>query len=344
MAQVQGRSAGAAEPAESAALLVRRHCSKYGPNDLKALRTSLITFGLLYAFLALVLACPCRLAAGLLGLAIVRAFVLFHDAAHGSLTTSRAANKVVAWMVSPWIGRTSAGWSASHEQHHKILGSDPPPFNAPALAFAGLAIGDDDSRTVLFTKQEFDCWPIHQQAFARLVRDPFVFFGVLVPAQWPVRPDEYVATLLWVLHSLLVYFIGGKDSLLCLLQADWIALVIAGLLFHLQHQVNPGYWKSLAGGWNRDEACFEGSSYILVPWWLKWATLGIEYHHIHHLSARTPCYELQLCHAACDPDWLKPVVKLPMSKALRSCFHTMWNEETKRYVSFESHRKLGLQD
>uniref|UniRef100_A0A7S4QL05 Fatty acid desaturase domain-containing protein n=1 Tax=Alexandrium monilatum TaxID=311494 RepID=A0A7S4QL05_9DINO len=172
MAQVQGRSAGAAEPAESAALLVRRHCSKYGPNDLKALRTSLITFGLLYAFLALVLACPCRLAAGLLGLAIVRAFVLFHDAAHGSLTTSRAANKVVAWMVSPWIGRTSAGWSASHEQHHKILGSDPPPFNAPALAFAGLAIGDDGSRTVFFTKQEFDSWPIHQQGCRR--SGPFV--------------------------------------------------------------------------------------------------------------------------------------------------------------------------
>merc|ERR1711920_1002832 len=127
-------------------------------------------------------------------------------------------------------------------------------------------------------------------------------------------------------------------------QACWVALLLAGFLFHLQHQVNPGYWKDTSNGYDHDEACLRGCSYLLVPWWLKWVTLGIEYHHIHHLSIRVPCYELQNCHESCDPQWLEGVAEVSMLKAMLSCFHSMWDVETERFVSFGSYRVLGLQD
>ena len=40
----------------------------------------------------------------------------------------------------------------------------------------------------------------------------------------------------------------------------------------------------------------KGASYIKVPWFFRFFTFGIEYHHIHHLNARIPGYYLQECH------------------------------------------------
>ena len=36
----------------------------------------------------------------------------------------------------------------------------------------------------------------------------------------------------------------------------------------------------------------KGASYIKVPWFFRFFTFGIEYHHIHHLNARIPGYYL----------------------------------------------------
>ena len=40
--------------------------------------------------------------------------------------------------------------------------------------------------------------------------------------------------------------------------------------------------------WDRYAAAFDGSSFLQVPPLLKFFTLGIEYHHIHHLDIRVP--------------------------------------------------------
>jgi len=67
------------------------------------------------------------------------------------------------------------------------------------------------------------------------------------------------------------------------------------MMFHWQHEVNNAYWVPNTE-YNEIEAGLLGSTYLLVPWYLKWSTLGIEYHHIHHLTTRIPSYKLQMCH------------------------------------------------
>ena len=70
------------------------------------------------------------------------------------------------------------------------------------------------------------------------------------------------------------------------------------MLFHLQHQVNTGYYKKYDENdtFTHDKAQLHGASMLQIPWFLKWTTFGIEYHHIHHLTPRIPSYNLQRCH------------------------------------------------
>jgi len=287
----------------------------------------------------LIVLCPCWPVGLLMSGAIVRAFVLFHDASHGSLTSSRTTNRLVAALASPWVSRNQSGWSASHNHHHKVIGGDPL-GSFPDRLFEGRAAGYDTSRTVLFSQQEFESWPVLKQAWVRVLRDPIFFFVIVVPGQWFWY--EWTATAKWMCINLVFLYLGGVSSCLCYALAFWFSVCIGGLLFHLQHHVNPGYWK--ADGHDHEDACLQGSSYLLVPWCLKWVTLGVEYHHIHHLCVRVPCYELQRCHEACCEVWLKDVVRVPMSKAFRSCFHAMWDDKAERYVSFDMYRWLGLED
>lgn len=45
---------------------------------------------------------------------------------------------------------------------------------------------------------------------------------------------------------------------------------------------------------NRTAAGLLGSSYLSMPWWWHWATIGVEYHHFHHQNARLPCYRMRV--------------------------------------------------
>jgi len=40
----------------------------------------------------------------------------------------------------------------------------------------------------------------------------------------------------------------------------------------------------------------EGCSHLQIGFPLNWFTLGIEYHHVHHLNARIPGYRLKAAH------------------------------------------------
>ena len=71
-------------------------------------------------------------------------------------------------------------------------------------------------------------------------------------------------------------------------------------LFHAQHSFEEGYVRR-AAEWSFEDAAFKGSSRVVVPRCLKWAFMGIEYHHIHHYDPKVPVYRLQACHEDGDP-------------------------------------------
>lgn len=67
------------------------------------------------------------------------------------------------------------------------------------------------------------------------------------------------------------------------------------LSFFNQHTYNPSY---VVGNreWTQRNSGLLGSSFIQVPYLLKYFTMGIEYHHIHHMNSKIPGYNLQAYH------------------------------------------------
>ncbi len=66
-------------------------------------------------------------------------------------------------------------------------------------------------------------------------------------------------------------------------------------LFYVQHQFEDVYWEH-SDRWSYDDAALEGSSYFKLPKLLQFFTGNIGLHHVHHLNARVPNYNLQAAH------------------------------------------------
>lgn len=64
-------------------------------------------------------------------------------------------------------------------------------------------------------------------------------------------------------------------------------------LFHSQHTYPSSVRKQENTHFSNGML---GCSFLQVPALLSFFTLGIEYHHIHHLNAKVPSYRLQTCH------------------------------------------------
>ena len=84
--------------------------------------------------------------------------------------------------------------------------------------------------------------------------------------------------------------------------------------------------------------------------------MGIEYHHIHHMNAKIPGYNLQKYHeeVVSKSNMFDNVVKLSMTDCYNNLWLVLYDEEKKRYItyySFESvlvntvlqHGELGLE-
>ena len=66
-------------------------------------------------------------------------------------------------------------------------------------------------------------------------------------------------------------------------------------LFYVQHQFEDVYWERKED-WSYAASALQGSSYLRLPKVLQFFTGNIGLHHVHHLNARIPNYNLQRAH------------------------------------------------
>eukprot|EP01080_Neovahlkampfia_damariscottae_P008030 gene8030-12495_t len=230
-------------------------------------------------------------------------------------------------------------WQKGHIYHHGHVGDRGKP---------------DGSRTILFTTEEYDNMVWYKKAFWRVVRDPIIFF-TLVPLyqfffqyrfQRMNEPHSHVPTIYMIVNYTILYRIDPTLAFLDFLGL-WLGVIYGFLLFHWQHEVNCAYWVD-SDQYNVKDASFLGSTHLLVPSWWKWTSLGIEYHHIHHLSTKVPCYNLQECHEQAPQEYWSTVQEVGLKKAFASTFNVMWNVKTQRFETFDIHAKflklIGLEN
>jgi omega-6 fatty acid desaturase (delta-12 desaturase) len=133
--------------------------------------------------------------------------------------------------------------------------------------------------------------------------------------------------------------IGWQAFLLIWAPAALLAGSTGIWLFYVQHQFEDAYWQS-GERWSYADAALRGSSYLRLPQPLQFFTGNIGLHHIHHLNARIPSYNLQRAHD--DNPVFADVPTLSLWQGLRAVRLKLWDEDRQRLVSFAEARRAPL--
>jgi acyl-lipid omega-6 desaturase (Delta-12 desaturase) len=265
---------------------------------------------------------------------LVRTFILFHDCSHGSLLPSKRANMWLGTVLGLLVYSPFLRWRHDHAIHHATSGDLD-------------RRGGGDVRTL--TVSEYLALSPRSRLAYRVFRNPVVMFGVGPIVALLVGPRlvsrsarprlrrSVIGTnlALAVLVGVLCWLIGWQDYLL--VQAPTVLLAgSAGIwLFYVQHQFEDAYWES-ADDWSYADAALRGSSYLKLPKALQFFSGNIGLHHVHHLSARIPNYNLQRAHD--ENPIFHDVPQLSLADGLRAVRFKLWDEEGRRLVTFAQAR------
>ena len=267
---------------------------------------------------------------------LLRTNILFHDCTHGSFLPSKLANHVVGAILGVLVYSPFEAWRHDHAVHHATAGD---------LDRRG--VGDVPTMTV----REYYSKPLRERIGYYLFRHPLVMFGigpiyalVIQPrrAGKDARPRNRRSTYLTNLVLVLVvgavcWLIGWKEFLAIQLPSAMLAGTAGVWLFYVQHQFEDVYWEH-SSDWTYADAALRGSSYLKLPKVLQFFTGNIGLHHVHHLSARIPNYNLQRAHD--DNPVFHDVPTLTLWDGLKAVRLKLFDEEKGRLVTFPEARRV----
>ncbi|MDQ6746187.1 MAG: fatty acid desaturase [Actinomycetota bacterium] len=266
---------------------------------------------------------------------LVRVFIMFHDCTHGSLLPSRRANARLGSVLGLFVLAPFQRWRHDHAVHHATAGD---------LDRRG--VGDIPTLTI----DEYRARPWRGRLGYRLFRNPLVMFGlgpifamIVGPrlTSRTARPrmrNSVLATdvVLVVIFGALIWLMGAGDFLLVWAPPALLAGSAGIWLFYVQHQFEDAYWEN-SGAWTYADAALRGSSYLKLPKVLQFLTGNIGLHHVHHLNARIPNYNLQRAHDS-NPIFHE-VPTLTLWDGLRATRLKLYDDRSRRLVTFAQARR-----
>jgi omega-6 fatty acid desaturase (delta-12 desaturase) len=268
---------------------------------------------------------------------LVRTFIVFHDCTHGSFLPSRRINNLVGRFTGVLVFAPFRSWQHAHARHHATAGDLD-------------RRGDGDVPT--YTVAEYRAMPWLSRTGYRLFRNPLVMFTIgpvfamMISPRFisrSARPRMNNSTMLTNLALAVViagfcFLIGWQDFLAVEGPSALLAGTTGVWLFYVQHQFEDVYWEN-SDAWSYSEAALRGSSYLKLPKVLQFFTGNIGLHHVHHLSARVPNYNLQRAHD--ENDIFKDVPVLTIWDGLRSVRLKLWDEDSSRLVGWREVRDFS---
>ena len=265
---------------------------------------------------------------------LVRLFMIQHDCGHRSFFRSRFANDLLGHVIGIFTLTPFIYWRKAHAIHHSTSGN---------LDHRG--IGD----LHLLTVREYEALSPLRRILYRLYRNPLVLFGIGPIYLFVVKfrlPMDMLRMRKGTLPSVLVtnigiaaivvtlgIFLGFGDFFLVQAPVTLLASAIGTWLFYVQHQFSDTYWAR-DDSWDFHTAAVAGSTYYVLPHWLRWLTANIGIHHIHHLSSMIPNYRLNECLK--DFPELGQVNRLTLWESLKCARLTLWDEATQKLISFRT--------
>ena len=265
---------------------------------------------------------------------LLRTYMVFHDCAHGSFLPSKRANRWLGIVCGLLLFESYDRWKHSHAVHHASAGD---------LDRRG--VGD----VLTLTVAEYRAASPRRRLAYRLFRNPLVMFGlgpvyalILQPRLLPrgMRP-RLRRSVIWtnvamaVLVGIMCLTVGWRAYLIVQMPVALLAGSAGVWLFYVQHQFEEAYWER-RDDWSFTDAALRGSSHLELPGLLRFFTSNIGLHHIHHLNARIPSYELQRVHD--ENPLLHAAPTLSLRDGLRAVRFKLWDEEHRRLVTFAAAR------
>jgi omega-6 fatty acid desaturase (delta-12 desaturase) len=279
-----------------------------------------------------------------LGLLLHRNYVVFHDCCHNSYTPNKTLNHIIA-SIYGITTFTSTNWILDHHTHHLTNGNIENEYNFKfnELLYWNKSqyLNFDRTSKIIFS---FFHTPIIFFSFF-----PVLYFFVIQRFIYIIKKCKYNKKINNSLMNicfnhlinnagcgLLCYFLHSKNILFHYIIASYIGYLINFLLFFNQHTFNPAYAVGNKE-WSQRNSGLLGSSFIQIPILLEYFTMGIEYHHIHHMNAKIPGYNLRSYHedVISKSKMFDNVTRL----SLRDCYNNLWlmlyDEDNKKYITIQ---------
>lgn len=269
---------------------------------------------------------------------LIRIFIIFHDCCHQSFFKNRTANAIIGTITGILTCCPFDQWRYTHSVHHATSGN----LNKR---------GTGDVWTL--TVEEYVSSALWRRLAYRLYRNPLVMFGLgpiyifLIDYRFnrkraglKERMNTYLTNAgIVAVVSALCYSIGWQSFVLVHGPIFFISGAAGIWLFYVQHQFEGTYFEK-EEDWDYVKAALQGSSFYKLPKILNWITGNIGFHHIHHLSPRVPNYYLPVAHS--QNRFLQDVPSITLLSSLRSLRYRVWNEQSKKYVSFKEIQRNRL--
>jgi acyl-lipid omega-6 desaturase (Delta-12 desaturase) len=265
---------------------------------------------------------------------LLRTYIVFHDCSHGSFLPSKRANLWLGTVLGMLVFAPFRNWRHNHAVHHATAGDLD-------------RRGQGDVPTLTVAEYHARAW--RGRLGYRLFRNPLVMFGLgplfamvlgprIVPrsARTRIRRSVHATNLaLALLVGALCWLVGWRDYLLVQGPTAMLAGSAGIWLFYVQHQFEDTFWERRTE-WTYADAALRGSSYLKLPGVLRFFTGNIGLHHVHHLNARIPNYNLQRAHD--ENPIFHGVPTLSLWDGLRAVRLKLWDEDAGRLVTFAQAR------
>jgi acyl-lipid omega-6 desaturase (Delta-12 desaturase) len=225
---------------------------------------------------------------------LLRTFIVFHDCTHGSFLPAKAGNRWVGRITGLVVFQPFANWRHNHAVHHASAGDLD-------------RRGTGDVETITVAEYAARSW--RGKLAYRLFRSPGVMFGIgpiwslmIGPRLWTKEMRPRQVHSVWLTNAALAVLVGAiiwAVGPIAWLEVQMPTAILAGVagvfLFYVQHQFEDAYWES-GEQWDYADAALKGSSYLKLPKAMQFFSGNIGLHHVHHLSAKVPNYNLQRAH------------------------------------------------
>jgi omega-6 fatty acid desaturase (delta-12 desaturase) len=280
----------------------------------------------------------------LLGLILHRNYVVFHDCGHDSYTP----NKTLNYILSSYYGITtfsSPNWILDHHTHHLTNGNieNKYKFKFNELLYYNV------NQYKKFTHFQKNIFTFFHTPIVFFSFFPILYFFVIQRIIYFIKKIKYKEkisaslSIIFINHFLnnigsfyLLRVMYTNNLLIHYLVSSYIGFLINFLLFFNQHTFNPCY---VVGNkeWTQRNSGLLGSSFIKIPKYLKYFTMGIEYHHIHHTNAKIPGYNLKYYHneVISKSNIFDNIVTLSMTDCYNNLWLVLYDEDKNKYVTLK---------